>query len=166
VIEKGCLDDRTRPFAAGDELCALRRGIGDQFLHFLCRVEADQRAEHDMAARIAGRQLAGAGCQFGDKLIGDRLVDDDPLRRHADLTLIHEGAENGGIDRTVDIGVVEDDQRRLAAKLEKGRLQIPAASLGDDPADLGRSGEIHAPDGRMRRFVLFRLIVPRYVSHA
>jgi len=81
------------------------RGIGDQRLHFLRRVAADQRAEHDMAAGIAGWQLAGAGRQLGEELISDRLVDDDPLRRHADLTLVHECAEDGGIDRAVDIGV-------------------------------------------------------------
>ena len=46
------------------------------------------------------------------------------LGRHADLALVHEGAEGGGVDRLVEVGVVEHDQRRLAAELEQHRLQM------------------------------------------
>ena len=64
--------------------------------------------------------------------IGDRFVDDDPFGRHADLALIHEGAEGGGLHRFVEVGVVEHDQRRLAAKFEQRRLQMASRDLGDD----------------------------------
>ena len=100
-------------------------------------------------ARVAGGQRRRLGGELCDERVGDRLVDDDPLGRHADLALVHEGAEGGGVHRVVEVGVVEHDQRRLAAEFEQNRLQVPAAVLGDDPADPGRAGEVDAPDGRV-----------------
>ena len=57
---------------------------------------------------------------------------------------IGEGAEGGGVDRLVDVGVVEDDQRRLAAQLEQHRLQVARRGLGDDAADARGAGEVDA----------------------
>ena len=37
---------------------------------------------------------------------------------------MHEGAEAGRGDGLVEVGIGEDDQRRLAAELEQGRLQV------------------------------------------
>ena len=51
--------------------------------------------------------------------VGDRVDDDDPLGRHADLALVHERAERGGLDRLVEVGILEHDQRRLAAEFEQ-----------------------------------------------
>ena len=87
--------------------------------------------------------------ELGDERVGDRFVDDDPLGRHADLALVGERAEHRGVDRRVEVGVVEHDQRRLAAEFEQHRLQMFARGLGDDLADAGRAGEVDAPDGRM-----------------
>ena len=99
--------------------------------------------------RVAGLQRRGLGGEGGDELVGDAVVDDDALGRHADLALVHEGAESGGGDRRVDVGVVEHDQRRLAAELEQRGLEVAAGDLGDDPADAGRAGEVDAADGRL-----------------
>ena len=99
-----------------------------------------------MAARVAGRQARRLGRELGEEGVGDAVVDDDLLGRHADLAGIGEGAEGGGIDRLVDIGVVEDDERRLAAEFEQHRLQIAAGGLGDDAADAGGAGEVDAAD--------------------
>ena len=86
---------------------------------------------------------------FAGESVGDRLVDDDALGRHADLTLIEEGAESGGFHRLVEVGVVEHDERRLAAELEQHRLQVARGDLGDDPADPRRAGEVDAPHRRI-----------------
>ena len=91
----------------------------------------------------------GLGGELGDEGVGDLVVDHDALGRHADLALVHEGAERGRVHRFVEVGVVEHDQRRLAAELEQHRLQIFRRDLGDDPADVGRAGEIDAPDRGM-----------------
>ncbi len=70
--------------------------------------------------------------------VGDRLLDDDPARRHADLALVEERAERGGVDRVVEVGVGEDDQRVRAAELEHDALQVSAGRLRD-PAARSRS---------------------------
>ena len=41
-----------------------------------------------------------------------------------------------------EVGVVEHDQRRLAAELEQRALEVAAGLLGDDRADLRRAGEV------------------------
>ena len=97
---------------------------------------------------------ADLGRELLDERIGDRLDDDDPLGRHADLALVHEGAEGRGLHRLVEVGVLEHDQRRLAAEFEQHRLQVLGRALGDDPADRGRAGEVDPlapPDGRSAR---------------
>ena len=105
----------TAPLPTASAISASMRSAGWQL---------DQRAEHDVAARIAGRQLRGLVGELADEGVGDLLVDDDALGRHADLALVHEGAEGGGVDRAVEVGVVEHDQRRLAAELEQHRLEM------------------------------------------
>ena len=46
-----------------------------------------------------------------------------------------KAAERRRLHRFVDVGIVEHDQRRLAAELEQDRLEIARRGLGDDPAD-------------------------------
>ena len=53
-------------------------------------------------------------------------------------------------DRLVEVGVVEHDQRRLAAELQQHGLEVPRRGLGDDPADAGRAGEVDPPHRRVR----------------
>nr|WP_244812267.1 hypothetical protein [Xanthomonas euroxanthea] len=88
------------------------------------------------SARARGKLL--------DKAVGDRLVHHETLGGHADLALVEEGAEHCGIDRTVDIRIVEHHEWRLAAELQQAALEVPGAFLGDHPAHLGRAGEVHA----------------------
>ena len=52
-------------------------------------------------------------------------------------------------DRLVEIGVVEHDERRLAAELQQHRLQMARRDFGDEPPDARRAGEIDAANGRM-----------------
>ena len=83
-----------------------------------------------MATRVAGRQGGCALCKFGDEDVRDRRVDNDPLGRHANLALVGEGAKYGGVDRRVEIGVVEYDERRLSAELEQDWLQVLGGEFG------------------------------------
>ena len=84
-----------------------------------------------------------------NEAVGNRLVKDDPLGRHADLTLVHKGAECGGLHRLVDVGIVQNDQRRLAAKLQQAALQVARRLLSDLATDTRRAGEIDPPHGGM-----------------
>lgn len=75
---------------------------------------------------------------------------DDALRRHADLALMHEGTEDRGIHGSIDIRVVKHNERRLAAKFQQCGLQMLAAKLRDNLADLGGAGEVDATNCWMR----------------
>jgi len=68
------------------------------------------------------------GLRFS-KGIGNLVIDDDPFGRHADLALIHECAERGGVDRLIEVGVVKDHQRSLAAEFQQDGLQVFGGSL-------------------------------------
>ena len=99
---------------------------------------------------IAGDQRSGFGREFCHESVGNLLVHDDPLGRHADLALVHECAEGRSGDRCVEVGIVEHDHRRLAAKFEQNGFQMFRCDLRDDPADAGRAGEIDPAHGGMR----------------
>ena len=49
--------------------------------------------------------------------------------------MVQERAEDRRVDRVVEVGIVEHDQRRLVAELEQTALQVTAGLFGDDPAD-------------------------------
>ena len=88
----------------------------------------DHRAER-ASARCADRRagsVAALSRSFAANSSATASIDDDALGRHADLPLVHEGAERGGLHRLVEVGVVEHDERRLAAELEQHRLQVLA----------------------------------------
>ena len=94
-------------------------------LHPIDRGHANYGAENNFAfPRIAAGQRLHLGDEFLRERVGHLFVDDDAFGRHADLPLIHECAEGGGIDGGIEVGVVEDDERRLAAEFEKNRLQM------------------------------------------
>jgi hypothetical protein len=107
----------------------------------------DQRSQHDMTARVASGKLRRFRRQFGDEGVSHLVVDNDPLGRHADLALVHERAEGRRVDRLVEIGIVQHDQRHLAAEFEQHRLQLFGRELGNDAADPRRAGEVDAAHG-------------------
>ena len=148
-VDDGRLHHRAVAGAAGEHSCALAGRVADQAGDAAHRLGADAGAEDDVIPRVARRQGRGARRQFLEELIGDPVVEDDLLRRHADLAGIGKGAEDAGIDRRVDIGVVEDDQRRLAAELEEHRLEVARGKRRDDPADARRAGEVDPLDPGM-----------------
>ena len=84
----------------------------------------------------AGRARALAA-NFVTKSSAIFLVHHDALGRHADLPLIDEGAECGCVDRLIEVGVVEHQQRRFAAELEQNGLEMPSGGLGNNAADPG-----------------------------
>ena len=76
-------------------------------------------------ARIAGRQrLPPWPRTFATNASATLSSTTMPLGRHADLALVGEGAEGGGVDRGIEVGVVEHHQRRLAAEFEQHRLEM------------------------------------------
>ncbi len=124
-------------FAAGQRARALAERVLDQALAHARRSCGRPRRRAASCLRAGRRTAIDAAFarELCGKSVGDRVDDDDPLGRHADLALVHERAERGGLDRFVEIGVLEHDQRRLAAKFEQHRLQMLGRALGDDLAD-------------------------------
>ena len=69
------------------------------------------------------------------------LVDDDPARSGAALTGGAERRPDDPVDGQVEVGVVEDDDRVLAAELEVDPLEVLRAVLHDGHARVARAGE-------------------------
>ena len=81
----------------------------------------DERAERDLAGRrVADRQPVRVGGQRVHIGVRDPFVHEVPARGHADLALVQEGAPRAGRHRAVEVGIVEDRQRRVAAAHEMG----------------------------------------------
>ena len=88
--------------------------------------------------------LPARSASFAPSSPATERVDHDPLRRHADLARVHERAEAGGVGGGLEVGVGEHDLRRLAAQLEQAAREVLGALEGDELADLGGAGEVHA----------------------
>ena len=73
-------------------------------------------------------------------------MDDRGAERRAALAGRAVAAEQGALDREVDVGVVHHDHRVLAAELQARRLQVAAAQLADLRADRARAGEADLVD--------------------
>ena len=79
------------------------------------------------------RQGLGPGGEPVDEGVVDRPLDEDLAGVHADLPGVEERGEGGGLDRVVQVGVGEHDQRVVAAELEHAALERPPGPLGEDP---------------------------------
>jgi hypothetical protein len=133
--------------APGEEPGARRDGVIDIAGDPGQRGRGDQRPDHRQGiGRVAGRQRLGPGGEPVDKRVVDRPLDEDLPRVHADLPGVEERGERGGLDRVVQVGVGEHDERVVPAKLKDAALQRPARALGENPAGGRGAGEVDAPD--------------------
>ena len=113
--------------------CAARFGVLDEGVDAVDGGHADNGSEDDFTfSGIAARQSCHLGNKFLSESVGHFFVDDDALGRHADLSLVHEGSEGGGIDGGVEVGIIENNERSFAAEFEKNRLECRAAATGDE----------------------------------
>ena len=114
----------------------------------------DQRADVDVrgsrpSATTEPRDAASVSrCQ---EVVVDRVLDEDPVGRDAGLAGVAVLAEQRAGDGGVEVGVVEDDERRVAAELERDLLDLPGALGHQQLPDLGRAGEAELAHERVRR---------------
>jgi hypothetical protein len=104
------------PLAAGDDLGALLDGVGDVRLDLLHRLHVDQRADHRTRREPVG-DLHRTGClgqPLGEGVI-DAVLDQNAVGADAGLAGVAVFRSDGALDRHLDIGVVKDDERRVAA---------------------------------------------------
>ncbi len=100
----------------------------------------------DHAGRLA-RMADRHGLRLGDEalleVVEDRRLDHDLRIGHADLALMQEDPEGGRVDRVVDIGILQHDQRALSAHLERELLEMLRGLDREQAAGLGRAREGH-----------------------
>ena len=107
----------------GDALLnLLRERVGLGFVH--------ERADVGFwIARIANLQTRHSLHIFFEKLIVDRAMHQDSIGGHADLSLMREAAEDCGVERQFEIGILQNDQRAVSAQLEDCFFQAAARPL-------------------------------------
>ena len=152
-----------RDFAAGEELRAFVRADLRVRVDLLERRLVDHGP--DVGARLPTRVPSRSFSTAVDELLLERvvhlLVRDDARRGRAALAGRAERRPHDAVDREVEVGVVQDDDRVLAAELEVHVLERLRARLQHLDAGLARAGERddanvgmahHAvADGRSRR---------------
>ena len=112
----------------------------------------DQRADLDAVLEaVPDLQRTDGGVEARDELVVDGVLHEDPVGRDAGLAGVAELARDRALDRGVEICVVEDEERGVAAELERDLLHGAGALRHQELSDLGRPGEGELADGRVRR---------------
>ena len=128
--------------AADEDLGALLDGVADERLDLLDRVAVDQRA--DIGAGLhagSDRKLLHRLDESRGEAVVDAGLHQDAIGADASLAGIAVFGGHGAGDRLVEIGVVEHDERRVAAELERELLHRVGALPVERLADRGRAGE-------------------------
>ena len=107
---------------------------------------------------VAPASRPGAGFSFSTavgQLLRERVVDAvlhvDAVHAHAGLAGVAVLRRHRALDRRIQIRIVEHDERRVAAELERQLLHRARALRHQQLADLGRSGERQLLHDRIRR---------------
>ena len=135
------------PAAAGQHLGALGAGVGDMALDLVEALAIDDRPLLDPVLHaVADLHRGGRLGQAAGELVIDSVLHEDTVGADTGLAGIAVFRGHSAGDRRVDIGIVEDDQRRVAAELKAHLLQRAGALAHQNAADLGRAGEGHLAD--------------------
>src|SRR3954454_14967071 len=84
------------------------------------------------------------------KLVEDGLVQNDPAGGGATLAGGAEGSPENALDSEVEVGVVENDHRVLAAHLERTVLEAAGRDFADHASDFAGTREGDGANVRMR----------------
>ncbi len=124
------------------DLGALLLPALDELLDLLELLPRVDRADVGvLVERVADAQGRQPPLQLLDHVLVDRLLDEQPRARAADVALVEVDPVDDPLDRLVERRVVEDHVRRLAAELERQLLAGAGELALDRLADLGRAGE-------------------------
>ena len=86
---------------------------------------------------------------FSTKRVVDAGLDEEAVGAHAGLPGVAIFGDHRALDRPVDVGIVEDDEGRVAAKLHGDALESVRGLLDEKLADRRRAGEGDLADGRV-----------------
>jgi hypothetical protein len=91
----------------------------------------------------ADLHVAELARQLLRELVADRLGDVEAVRRRARLADVAHLGDHGALDRGVDVGVGEDEERRVAAELHRASQQALGGLLDElAPTSSSREGEL------------------------
>ena len=128
--------------AAGEDLRTRADRLADQGADRLHGVGVDERSDVDpVVLPAAERSAPDPLAELAAELLGDRAVDQEPVGGRAGLAHVAHLGDHRAVDRRVDVGVLEHEERGVAAQLHRHPLQLPGGLLDDDPADRRRAGE-------------------------
>ena len=141
VDEHGRLEELPLdPLAADDDLGTTRRRVGDVALDLLDGGLVDERPDVDALGEPVRHLEPAHGLREAlEEVVVDALLHEQPVRRDAGLPGVAELARDRAGDRLVEVGVVEHDERRVAAELERDLLEPRRALRHEDLPDLGRA---------------------------
>ena len=100
------------------------------------------------------RERAHRAGQLVDERVVDLVLREEAVGADAGLAHVAELRGERALDRGVEIGVVEDDERRVAAQLQPDLLHRAGGLAHQELADFGRAGEA---DEAHRRMLAHRL---------
>jgi hypothetical protein len=105
--------------AADDQLRTLVERVLDVLLDLLDGTRVDHRSDLGVGPRRRSdlQRLDPRG-QLLDERVVHRMVHVDPVRTDAGLAAVAELRDHQAFDRGIEVGVLEDDERRVAAELE------------------------------------------------
>ena len=116
------------------------------------RLGSDQRAHVDPLFRAVPEPESGhRGGEFLQKRVVDAVLDEDTVCADTGLAGIAELADHRAGDGGVEIGIVEHDERRIAAELHRRALDSTGALLHQQLADRRRAGERQLANRRVGR---------------
>ena len=100
---------------------------------------------------IADFKFANAACNGIDEPVMYHRVYNHPVGAHADLTLMEVAADHYRMRRPLDIGVGENNQRRVAAQFQRHSLDVLSAACNpaNPTANRSRTGEGNHSGRRM-----------------
>ncbi|KAG1530881.1 hypothetical protein G6F50_017031 [Rhizopus delemar] len=81
-----------------------------------------------LVARVANHQPFGARRELAHEVVVDALLHEDARARGATVAIQRKNGEQGGIQRTLHVGIVEDQDGRLAAQFHRVLLDAAGAS--------------------------------------
>src|SRR3954467_6195762 len=129
-------------FPSENHPCTLAERIGDARLALLPALLVDQRSDHHArlgaGAYLEAFHLLG---ELGGELVVAGGLHVDAVRADAGLARVAVFRGECAFHRRVEVGVVEHDEGRVAAELERELLDGVRALAHEHAASLGRAGE-------------------------
>ena len=94
-----------------------------------------------LAAGVVGLECRHGVFDLVDELVADLRIGEHVVRRDADLAGVDQLGPCDPLGGDVDVGVLGDDDRALAAQFQRDRRQVCGGALVHLAADLGPAGE-------------------------